>query len=92
MGFEDYFSPLNGNHNPSLPVSRPSVAEGAELQLRNNPYRALQNISCEYHEGVLTLRGCLPTWYLKQLAQTVVAHLAGVERIVNQIQVIAARQ
>jgi hypothetical protein len=34
----------------------------------------------------------LPTWYLKQLAQTVVAHLAGVERIVNQIQVIAARQ
>ena len=39
-------------------------------------------------DGVLTLRGCLPTYYLKQVAQTSVAGLEGVERIVNLIQVV----
>jgi osmotically-inducible protein OsmY len=37
---------------------------------------------------VLVLRGCLPSYYLKQLAQEVVAHLEGVEGVDNQIQVV----
>jgi osmotically-inducible protein OsmY len=37
---------------------------------------------------VLVLRGCLPTYYLKQVAQEVVAHLEGVEGVENQIQVV----
>jgi osmotically-inducible protein OsmY len=66
-----------------------AVLEQAENCLRRNSYVALKNISCDYEEGVLTLRGCLPSYYLKQVAQTTVARLAGVERIVNQIEVIA---
>jgi hypothetical protein len=38
---------------------------------------------------VLLLRGCLPTHYLKQIAQEVVAHqVQGVGRLDNQIQVV----
>jgi osmotically-inducible protein OsmY len=65
------------------------VAEHARSRLLGNPYLALRNVSCEYHEGVLTLRGCLPSYHLKQVAQTAVASLDGVERVVNEIEVLA---
>jgi len=64
------------------------IAERAENHLRRNGYFALKNISCEYSEGVLTLTGWLPTYYLKQVAQTTVACLEGVERIENRIEVV----
>jgi osmotically-inducible protein OsmY len=63
------------------------VAEQAERCLRCNAYLALKNVSCDYCEGVLTLRGCLPTYYLKQMAQTAVAQVEGVRQVVNLIQV-----
>jgi hypothetical protein len=65
-----------------------AVAEGA---LRSGPYPALKNLSCDYRGGVLVLRGCLPSYYLKQIAQEVVAHqVKGVGRLENQIQVVQA--
>jgi osmotically-inducible protein OsmY len=82
-----------------MPVLNPACAERAtetrnpqadlaERSLRSNSYLALKNISCDLLDGVLVLRGCLPTYYLKQIAQEVVAHLEGVKRIENQIQVV----
>ena len=67
--------------------SQAATADLAERCLRSNPYLALKNISCDLLDGVLVLRGCLPTYYLKQIAQEVVADLEGVKRIDNQIQV-----
>src|SRR5262249_8894297 len=55
-----------------------------------NSYLALKNVRCDFHEGVLTLKGCLPTYYLKQMAQSVVGRIEGVQRIVNEIQVVAS--
>jgi hypothetical protein len=57
--------------------------------LRSNPYLALKNVACDYQDGVVILRGCLPTYYLKQVAQEVVAHQQGVDRVENQIEVVA---
>ena len=51
------------------------VAEWAESRLRRNGYLALRDIYCEDHEGVLTLWGRLPSYYLKQVAQEAVADL-----------------
>jgi osmotically-inducible protein OsmY len=67
-----------------------NIAERAESCLRGNSYLALKYVSCEYHDGVLTLRGCLPTYYLKQIAQAVVGRLDGVQHIVNDIEVTSA--
>ena len=67
------------------PADIQGMAEGC---LRSNPYLALKNVSCDWLDGVLVLRGCLPTYYLKQVAQEVVASLQGVDRIDNQIQVV----
>ena len=70
------------------PNPQPAPADLAERCLRSNPYLALKNVTCEWLDGVLVLRGCLPTYYLKQIAQEAVASLEGVERIDNQIQVV----
>jgi osmotically-inducible protein OsmY len=64
------------------------AAEQAESKLRRSAYLALQHLSCEAHAGVLTLRGRLPSYYLKQVAQAVVAAVEGVEHIDNQIEVV----
>jgi osmotically-inducible protein OsmY len=88
MGFEDHPLRLSEKAASLHPIS-PGIAEEAEIRLRSNSYLALKNVSCEHSEGVLTLRGCLPSYYLKQMAQTAVARLDGVQRIVNEIEVIS---
>ena len=68
----------------------PTVAESAERRLREADFRFSRCIFCQYHEGVLLLRGRVPTYYLKQIAQTVVADVPGVEQVDNRIEVFAA--
>jgi hypothetical protein len=65
-----------------------TITELAESKLRSKPYQALKSLCCDYQDGVLVLRGCLPSYYLKQVAQEVVARLDGVARIDNQIRVV----
>jgi osmotically-inducible protein OsmY len=69
---------------------RAGPADLAERALRNSPYLALRNVTCEYQDGALTLRGHLPTYYLKQVAQAVVARVEGVRRVVNEVEVLCA--
>jgi osmotically-inducible protein OsmY len=66
------------------------IEEVAEGHLRRSGYLALRDIGCTCREGVVTLRGCLPTYYLKQIAQHVVAELEGVCGIINRIEVLAS--
>jgi osmotically-inducible protein OsmY len=63
------------------------VAERARHRLRSQPYRSLRMIVCEYHHGLLTLRGVVNSFYLKQVAQAAVAGLDGVREISNRIEV-----
>jgi hypothetical protein len=67
---------------------RSDVAEHARRLLLETPYHVLRRVSCEYQAGELILRGELPTYFLKQMAQTAVANLPGVERVVNHIDVV----
>jgi osmotically-inducible protein OsmY len=83
---------LRLNHSRAAPGrlhSPTDLAEWAEGRLRSNAYLALKNISCEVEDGVLTLRGCLPSYYLKQVAQETLAPLEGLAQIDNQIAVVA---
>jgi hypothetical protein len=64
------------------------IKELADRCLRSNPYLALKNVYCDYRDGILFLHGCLPTYYLKQVAQEMVARVQGVQRLQNQIEVV----
>ena len=59
----------------------------AQRRLQASGYRALRSISCEYHEGMFVLRGKVPSFYMKQVAQELVRSVEGVSTIVNCLEV-----
>jgi len=77
--------------NLSMTDRQSGLSEFAEIRLRSNSYLALRNIRCEAQGRVLVLSGCLPSYYLKQIAQAAVAQIEGVERIDNRIEVLVAK-
>jgi osmotically-inducible protein OsmY len=60
----------------------------AQRRLGSAMHTALRGISCSVENGLATLRGRVPTFYCKQLAQSLLVGIAGIERIDNQIEVI----
>jgi hypothetical protein len=69
-----------------------TVEHGAkELLSQHSHFRGrADDFSYEYRAGVLIVRGCVPTFYLKQVLQTVLKDVDGVARIDNQIDVISS--
>lgn len=72
----------------SVTPHHPAV-EVAERRLSQSPYIELRRVSCSVCEGVLTLFGSVPSYYLKQMAQNVVDCLPGVQRIENCLEVVS---
>ena len=68
-------------------VVKSDVGAMAESSIRRVGRFATRSVSCSYHEGVLILRGLVPTYYLKQIAQTTVMGIDGVEQVDNRIEV-----
>ncbi len=60
-----------------------------ERRLQGSGYGALSRVCCEFQTetGVLDLRGAVPSYYLKQLAQELAGDLEGVRTVNNQINV-----
>jgi hypothetical protein len=67
---------------------RVDIAVEAECRLRHSSYLSLQDVSCDACSDVVRLSGCLPSYYLKQVAQEVVSEVEGVRGVVNLIKVI----
>jgi osmotically-inducible protein OsmY len=72
-------------------TSSPEIASGPLAEARRRfltaDYVELHRIECHVDDDVLTLRGIVPRYYLKQRAFHVVANLAGVRQISNDIHV-----
>lgn len=60
-----------------------------EQRLGSSGYLALRRVRCECDGDVLSLRGCVPSYFLKQVAQTIAGDTAGIRRVDNQIQVLS---
>lgn len=63
------------------------VSREAKILLQASGYPALRNLTCEYHEGVLAIRGNVSSFYLKQLAHTLVRKVERVEVVADHIAV-----
>ena len=70
-------------------ANRAEACKQAESKLCRTGYLALQRLSCEFRSGVLTVRGRLPSYYLKQIALLVLATVEGVQFIDDQVEVSA---
>jgi BON domain-containing protein len=79
---------LNPSGSPALNRSRcHEVGQFLGERLQSAGYLALRNVSCKVHEGVVHLHGRVPSYYLKQVAQTVISDVEGIYGIVNHIEV-----
>ncbi len=77
-----YADPENST-SPHLPA----IVREVQERLGRSSYRALRDVSCIASDGVLHLHGCLPSHYLKQVAQEVASGAVGVRHLVNRIVV-----
>jgi hypothetical protein len=65
----------------------PAMAASAQEILRQSTYPALWDLHCQQADGAVILRGQVPLFYLKQLAQVLVAKVLGGGQILNEIEV-----
>lgn len=61
----------------------------AQSRLDQSGYAVLRRVRCEFRDGLLRLSGCLPSQYLKQVAQAAVADVVGVVAVANEIEVVS---
>jgi osmotically-inducible protein OsmY len=61
-----------------------------EQRLGSSGYLALRRIRCECVGDVLSLRGSVSSYYLKQMAQAIAGDVEGIRLVDNQIQVLSA--
>lgn len=80
------FSP-SLSHPAKPTVGSQRVAVLAEERLRNARSAELRHVSCLFTDGVLTLRGVVTSYYLKQIAQASVRDLDDVAQVQNLIRV-----
>lgn len=64
-----------------------SICCQAEHALQASGYRDLCGLRCESGGGVITLDGQVGSFFLKQMAQTVVSRVYGVTRVINRVHV-----
>ena len=57
--------------------------------MRRSGYSELRRVACDFQDGVLTLRGRVFSYHLKQLAQALVLELKGVRELDNRLEVVA---
>jgi osmotically-inducible protein OsmY len=81
---------LPGAEYKSTPsVQLAGVAHEATERLWRSGYLALREVSCAASDGVVWLHGCLPSYYLKQVAQEIAAGVTGAKHVINRIEVLA---
>ncbi len=64
------------------------VVDAAKRRLLKQPHLTVQRIWCEFDGTKLFLRGQVPSFYHKQLAQAAVVGMEGVHQVVNEIEVV----
>ncbi len=81
---------LTTKHTGKPSAARINVEHRARKELDGHcHFRGRVNeFQFEHRDGVLTVRGRVPTFYLKQLLQTILKRVDGVQRIDNRVDVV----
>ena len=66
-------------------LSDEDLAMEVQRQLRRSGYMSLRSVRTAVDCGCVRLHGRVPSYYLKQLAQTVALSIEGVEKVENNL-------
>jgi hypothetical protein len=69
------------------PPSFSASARNLQRQLETSPYWSLRGLTCVITKKRIVLRGTVPCFYLKQVAQTLALRTIGAGRIESDIEV-----
>lgn len=72
----------------SSPSEKEVVEASVRSKLQRCSYPQVQSVLCEFHEGVLTLRGRVSSYYLKQIVQNLVLGMDNVVEVNNRVEVV----
>lgn len=56
--------------------------------LQKNPYLDFTSLTCETKEGCVVLRGVVPSYFEKQMAQESIRSIEGINEILNELEVL----
>lgn len=68
-------------------VSPEPVENAAKSRLARTGYPKLKAIECSFRDGTMVLRGQVPTYFHKQVAQEALRSVAQVKQVINNIEV-----
>ncbi len=64
------------------------IIHNATNRLEKSSHLFLRHLECNTDDGVLFIEGKVPSFYLKQTAQSLVQSIDGVDRVVNKLEVV----
>ena len=56
--------------------------------LQKNPYLDFTSLTCETQGGCVVLRGVVPSYFEKQMAQESIRSIEGINEILNELEVL----
>lgn len=68
--------------------SGPEFVEQAKSRLSESSHLFLRHVDCRLDAGVLYLEGKVPSFYLKQTAQSLLQEIAGSQPVENRLEVV----
>ena len=74
--------------NPHIPSTRALIAAIAEA-LRQTGYGQLRSLELHCDGDSITIAGRVPSYFLKQFAQSTVIGVSGVRCVTNEVQVVS---
>jgi osmotically-inducible protein OsmY len=84
-----HFSSLSDRHT-AIAMTNSTLHHLAFSALEKNAHLRGRRLHLEANEGCVTIRGELPSYFEKQLAQEAIRHVDGVQRITNEVVVCQA--
>jgi osmotically-inducible protein OsmY len=79
-----------GNCQTSTRKEERMTEAAVEARFRQSPHWDFGSVTYHFFEGVLTLRGHVRSYYVKQMAQELVRSIPTVEHIDNRLRVVSA--
>jgi hypothetical protein len=84
-------SPLDTVDTDTRSAEDQNLLESARTLLNESGYPALAQLGCSVRDGVVSIEGKLPTYYLKQVAQEALLQRCGARGVNNQTEVCWSR-
>ncbi len=70
-----------------LPKKPHALLQRVDSAIKDSPHLSGNHVFCQEESGIVVLHGRVDSFYQKQMAQEALRNLAGVEKVINELEV-----